>query len=1008
MSFEDLENIKGEGNENLGGGVENKKEEPSEREPYSPAIKSSENFSKEATEESRKSEVGIEFTEDAIKKLKAKKEKIEDELEGNLENKYLKDRLEKTEELIEKNETELMERKQRTYLKRPRSFKSENFSKEATEKLREEENFMDKFENGEDVYNLLNEISKSLKKDEEREDARGVVDMIWELTTKEDRGKLVDTMVDFAIEKNLSKDEIRGFSMLIESSEHIGKMSTYKWLHEEGEPAIIGETEGETPAVEVEEEPAAEPVEGEGEPESAAEPTEPTEPAEPTETEAGQSWEEIGKRAGGAEEVIKGMEAKVFEKMEGVEENPDIPKHEKEKAVFSLGIKENKLDAVRLTTEMAQLKAEEFKLKEGIKGIELKLKEGGLDEAKEGELQEELKGLEIERHRIIRETTRLAIEKRNGLESLKLSIEAAVADQNLKISKWEKGAGEKKEGFISGLAGAIKHKTEEARAALAESYKRINKESENDMINDVKGASSFNELKSVIDNLKTADTKEEAQNFLSEFYNRLDSLENSVDLDKELDEMRKDLNSRKGILKLKLKKLTTSERKVFESLLDRVKVLAEGGEDGGGETPGEIPLPPPPVSEIPGGGAGEGSEEGAGEREQLGNEKKEEIKRILNGLEPEKIEILKQAFGNAIDAGYADWKVAALFRGGSDINDIIIKDNSEVLEEVAVGQLMEVIEEYSEEEFGGGEVLEEAGEDKTSEEEENEKELGDEKKEEIKGKDEVGFEEFFKGMAGGMSESMIKKAAEDDARIRGAIKDNNESAQKKLKEDFYNFFEEPWTEDFNPADFRKNYEIKNNLRKIFEEKFNGNDLMDIWKIIENESEEDEVEKVITDKTAFEKATKGEVDFDEIKKLKVRELKYIIGIKINEKTGEIDKKETGELSDKDNEEITEEEKETFEMTGEMKSAIRKRLKEVIDEKDIKTLRLRMDAFLSDDNVYKSVGLNSPFFMHNYPKTSEDIDNFLNNSGIEYDDVENVSVGEFVKEFKKIYDEVEKEK
>jgi hypothetical protein len=222
-------------------------------------------------------------------------------------------------------------------------------------------------------------------------------------------GGLPEVPVEEDIESKIAEAQ-RGAEALKEvTDEKIGKTVS----EVEKEPSVIEAEEGKK----IEEKPV---VSEEGETLVEEEPV--IKSAEPTETEAGRSWDEIRERAGGAEEVIKGMEAKVFEKIEGVEENPDIPKHEKEKAVFSLGIKEGKLDTVRITTEMAQLKAEEFKLKEGIKGVRLKLEEEGLDETKEGELQEELKGLEIERHRIIRETTRLAIEKRNGLESLKLSI----------------------------------------------------------------------------------------------------------------------------------------------------------------------------------------------------------------------------------------------------------------------------------------------------------------------------------------------------------------------------------------------------------------------------------------------------------------------------------------------------------------------------------------------------------------------------------------------------------
>ncbi len=701
-------------------------------------------------------ERGIEFFKKKIARLKKEIEKINNKKEKDPGNKNFESRSTELEEILKKAEEEL------TLITIPDDKEGRGrleIEEAERQKRLEEEKELAVAEEGEETPSVVDLENKEKEAKEAahwrtienylKSDAESLKEYYDASQMKEEIASDIvrETIEDLINEENI-KDLLQKSNIDVNDN-NIKKASgmiseIYKNILDKSELEEVEET----------------PVEGESE---SAEPIIPTEPVE---TEAGRSWEEIGKRARGAEEAIKGMEAKVFEEMEGVEENHDIPKHEKEETMFSLGIKEGKLDTVRITTEMAQLKAQEFKLKEGIKEVRLKLEEEGLDETKEGELQKELKGLEIERHKIIRETTRLAIEKRNGLESLKLSIEVAVADQNSKVSEWEKNAGENKKGFVSKLAGAIKNKTEEARATLAESYKRINKESESDMINDVERASSFNELKSVIDNLKTADTKEEAQNFLSELYNRLDSLEKSVDLDKELDEMRKDLNSRKGILKLKLKKLTISERKVFESLLDRVKVLADNKErlwileNGkfikttrkdlvrrgikpnrlelteaeekvileklereGGEIQGETPLPSSPVNEVQG-------EEGAGEREQLGNEKKEEIKRILNGLEPEKIEILKQAFSNAIDAGYANWKVAALFRDSSDINDIIIKDNSEVLEGVTVEQLMGVIQGHTEGEGSGdGEDLEEG---------ENGKEITDE----MRGKIKEGFEKL--------------------------------------------------------------------------------------------------------------------------------------------------------------------------------------------------------------------------------------------------------------------------
>jgi len=94
------------------------------------------------------------------------------------------------------------------------------------------ENFIDQFRDGEGVYVFLKKIGKDLEEDQIEIGNRNIVDEIWESTTEEERGKLVDMMVDFAIENNLSKDEIRDLSKIIEPSKHIGKMDTYKWLYE--------------------------------------------------------------------------------------------------------------------------------------------------------------------------------------------------------------------------------------------------------------------------------------------------------------------------------------------------------------------------------------------------------------------------------------------------------------------------------------------------------------------------------------------------------------------------------------------------------------------------------------------------------------------------------------------------------------------------------------------------------------------------------------------------------
>lgn len=256
-----------------------------------------------------------------------------------------------------------------------------------------------------------------------------------------------------------------------------------------------------------------------------------------------------------------------------------------------------------------------------------------------------------------------------------------------------------------------------------------------------------------------------------------------------------------------------------------------------------------------------------GEADEIREAFKEGAKRKINlDVIEEIIKKLPEDLRSAVEEnGELKEKIGKISLGLDDFEDLLEKEEKVDVEEKERNKAPDETEKEINEKEETGEVTEE--------------------------KDEVGLKEFFKGMGKGITESMIKKAAEDDAKIRAAIKDNNKSAQKKLKEDFYNFFEEPWTEDFSLADFKKNYEIKNNLKNIFEEKFSRDELMDIWNIIEKEKEEDKIEKMITDKAAFEKMTKGEVEFDKIKRLKVRELKYIVGIKINEKAKKADKEKT---------------------------------------------------------------------------------------------------------------------
>lgn len=54
---------------------------------------------------------------------------------------------------------------------------------------------------------------------------------------EKDLGKLVDLIVEHAIENNINNEEIKKLVPLFELSEHYGKISTYRWLT--GKESII-------------------------------------------------------------------------------------------------------------------------------------------------------------------------------------------------------------------------------------------------------------------------------------------------------------------------------------------------------------------------------------------------------------------------------------------------------------------------------------------------------------------------------------------------------------------------------------------------------------------------------------------------------------------------------------------------------------------------------------------------------------------------------------------------
>lgn len=84
------------------------------------------------------------------------------------------------------------------------------------------ENFMGQFKSGEEVYNFLKGLDVNQDK----------VAEIRKSIAEEDRGKMVDMMVDYARENNLPKDEVRKLTSMIEPDQHIGRIDTYKWLSE--------------------------------------------------------------------------------------------------------------------------------------------------------------------------------------------------------------------------------------------------------------------------------------------------------------------------------------------------------------------------------------------------------------------------------------------------------------------------------------------------------------------------------------------------------------------------------------------------------------------------------------------------------------------------------------------------------------------------------------------------------------------------------------------------------
>jgi hypothetical protein len=170
-------------------------------------------------------------------------QKFMEELQEDLENNLIK-KISKLDEYIRilkeksSNAGELLEKsKINDYVDKLAELKSFLETKvEEVKKRQIEKNFMERFRNGEEVYNYLKEIKEDFEKNGH------IVDEIWKSTTKEDRGELVDMMVGFAIKNNIPKDEIRELSMIIEPTCHVGRVDTYRWLLGEDSEDIKGGT----------------------------------------------------------------------------------------------------------------------------------------------------------------------------------------------------------------------------------------------------------------------------------------------------------------------------------------------------------------------------------------------------------------------------------------------------------------------------------------------------------------------------------------------------------------------------------------------------------------------------------------------------------------------------------------------------------------------------------------------------------------------------------------------
>lgn len=131
---------------------------------------------------------------------------------------------------------------------------------------------------------------------------------------------------------------------------------------------------------------------------------------------------------------------------------------------------------------------------------------------------------------------------------------------------------EKVGGFYAEVTRKKTEMTEGARAGVDSFNGKIN-EKARDMVNCVQGVNSFSELKDVVTKIGNKTDKEAGKKFLGELSGYLESIKDDGYSSKKVNEMRKNIESRKGGLKALSKKFNGFEKDVFRSLLNRVEYL---------------------------------------------------------------------------------------------------------------------------------------------------------------------------------------------------------------------------------------------------------------------------------------------------------------------------------------------------------------------------------------------------------------------------------------------------